>query len=356
MEKILIDKAIKFLRELKRKITYQYKNIERIGKNKVYYCNALTGNAVYDICINSDMTVSCNCQDYDGSGVIGDLSKQSLGEIFSGARAQHFRKKLAEGKLPIQTCARCVQLKLTNKDNADSYLKSYSTPIGIMVENTVLCNLMCLSCDREIVNRIRRKKKMDFADMVRVANTIKDYGIKRIVFFNLGEPFLSNTIYEELKIIREINPTLRIDVSTNGILIDSDEKRKAAMMVDYIYFSIHGPSQKVVTKYQRNGNFQKAYSNMRELIEYRNSQNLNYPLINWKYVLFNWNDKKPYIYKVIELAREAKVDFLSFWPTTSPAYGISWRYFISPYFRNIGVKLPHAREIDFRKERSNQRA
>jgi hypothetical protein len=43
-----------------------------------YYCNALCGESEYNITINSDRTVSCNCQDFEGKGHIGDLRKNSF--------------------------------------------------------------------------------------------------------------------------------------------------------------------------------------------------------------------------------------------------------------------------------------
>jgi len=42
------------------------------GGGNAYYCKALSGLSSYNICINCDLTVSCNCQDYDGSGQIGE--------------------------------------------------------------------------------------------------------------------------------------------------------------------------------------------------------------------------------------------------------------------------------------------
>ncbi len=38
-----------------------------------FYCRALGGESEYNLAIHCDLTVSCNCQDYDGSGQIGDL-------------------------------------------------------------------------------------------------------------------------------------------------------------------------------------------------------------------------------------------------------------------------------------------
>ncbi|MEI9863456.1 MAG: SPASM domain-containing protein [Limisphaerales bacterium] len=72
-----------------------------------YYCNALAGESDYDITINSDLTLSCNCQDYEGTGHFGDLRKQTFEEAFFGPVAQKFRDDLAKGKIPIPTCVRC---------------------------------------------------------------------------------------------------------------------------------------------------------------------------------------------------------------------------------------------------------
>ncbi|MGC3960319.1 MAG: hypothetical protein QM813_21050 [Verrucomicrobiota bacterium] len=47
-----------------------------------YTCGALDGVSEYNITINSDQTVACNCQDYEGLGQIGDLKKNTFEEVF----------------------------------------------------------------------------------------------------------------------------------------------------------------------------------------------------------------------------------------------------------------------------------
>src|SRR5689334_5971087 len=66
-----------------------------------FYCAALEGESEYNLTINCDSSVSCNCQDYNGSGHLGDLRQNSFKEIFHGPVAQKFRDELAQGKLPI---------------------------------------------------------------------------------------------------------------------------------------------------------------------------------------------------------------------------------------------------------------
>src|SRR5215475_2660342 len=80
-------------------------------RGKRFYCAALQGRGDYNITINCDLTVSCNCQDYDASGHLGDMRKNTFQEVFFGPKAQEFRRKLAQGKIPIMSCTRCGDLK-----------------------------------------------------------------------------------------------------------------------------------------------------------------------------------------------------------------------------------------------------
>ena len=59
-----------------------------------YSCGALDGVSEYNLTINSDQTVTCNCQDYEGIGQIGNLKQNSFEEVFFGAKAQQFRDLL----------------------------------------------------------------------------------------------------------------------------------------------------------------------------------------------------------------------------------------------------------------------
>ena len=68
-----------------------------------YYCAALHGESEYNITINSDLTVSCNCQDYEGIGNIGDLHKNSFEEVLAGpwpsGFATNWRRQNADSDL-----------------------------------------------------------------------------------------------------------------------------------------------------------------------------------------------------------------------------------------------------------------
>ena len=277
--------------ELKAKIT-----------GRKYYCIALAGESEYYITVNSDLTVSCNCQDYDGSGHLGDLRKHSFEEIFFGPVAQNFRDDLANGKLPISTCSRCGDLhRLKKNETPPTPRLPYR---GMLLENTVICNVDCVGCAREGAANIRAGKTMPLAELSQMADLAARLKMQRIFYLNLGEPFLSPSICQELPLLRAKNPDAYIRVSTNGILLNTDAKREAALNLSDIQFSVHGISDAMCEKYMMRGSFEKAFDAMKAMAAYRDARGLKMPILEWKYLLFNWNDHPKTIARAIEMAKD----------------------------------------------------
>ncbi|HTV41823.1 MAG TPA: radical SAM protein [Candidatus Sulfotelmatobacter sp.] len=316
-----------------------------------YVCSVLQGESEYNITINSDLTVSCNCQDYDGSGHIGDLRKNSFEEIFFGEAAQRFRDELARGRIPIPTCARCELRALKRGETPPKPRLPYR---GMLLENTVICNVDCIGCAREGAANIRTKKVMPLEELGQMADIAARLGMQRIFYLNLGEPFLSPGICRELPLLRSRNPNAYIRVSSNGILLNTDAKREAALNLSDIQFSVHGISDEMCGKYMKNGSFEKAYDAMKQMVAYRDARGLKMPILEWKYLLFNWNDSPKTIQRAIEMAKEIGVDLISFWPTQNPFYGVSWRYRLGR-FNKIGVPSWKGREVVLREENAAAR-
>lgn len=323
---------------------------KRVFSKKAFACLALHGDSDYNICINSDLTVSCNCQDVDGSGHIGDLRKQSFADVFFGQKTQSFRESLSKGDLPASNCVICKDLILISKDMTHEYLYNSKLPHkGMMLENTVLCNLSCLGCDRKALLQTRGQKSLSIDDVNIVAEQLGSLGLNAIAFFNLGEPFLSPNVADEIKILREHNPKTQIFTSTNGVYLDSEEKIKSALLLDHIFFSIDGCDQESLSKYQAGGDFEKSYENLKTLVFERNKQKESRTVIEWKYVVFRWNDQPTQIEKAIDLAQKAKVDIISFCQGRGNPTNMSMRYKYHPFYKSLGKQSWKGREIDFRK-------
>ncbi len=311
-----------------------------------YYCTTLAGEDEYNLTINSDLTVSCNCQDVDGLGHIGDLRKSTFDEIFFGPAARHLRDELAKGKVPIPTCAHCAMKRLPPGGVPPKPRLPYK---GMLLENTVVCNVDCIGCAREGAAATRTSRQMSLADLTRMSDLVARLGLKNLFYLNLGEPFLSPNICQELPILRAKNPDCRIVVSTNGVLLNTDAKREAALSLTQILFSVHGINEKMLTRYMHRGKFDQAYAAMKEMVAYRDARGLTRPILEWKYVLFNWNDHPETIQQAIRMAQEIGVDIISFWPTHNPFYGTSWRWHLGQ-FKKIGIPCWKGREVVLRPE------
>ncbi|GHT77580.1 hypothetical protein FACS1894130_02340 [Spirochaetia bacterium] len=140
--------------------------------NQSYYCKALTGMSGYNISINSDLTVSCSCQDSQNEGLLGDLKKQTLKEIFEGKKANNFRKSLADGVLPAPNiCSLCPELIKAPRFVADYYTRHFGMPVnGIMIENCVSCNYKCIYCPSKNLKSYRSSNIISYEDIILIGN------------------------------------------------------------------------------------------------------------------------------------------------------------------------------------------
>jgi hypothetical protein len=168
--------------------------------------------------------------------------------------------------------------------------------------------------------------------------------VETIFFFNLGEPFISNSVLEQVQHIRSANPDARIVTSTNGVLLDTPEKLEAALLMDYVYVSLDGIDQRTVEEYQVGGDFERTYRNMSRLIELRNEHDrkgsgVTLPIIEWKYVTFRHNDQPEHIRAAVGLARRAGVDVLGFCRGAAPLPKRSLRFGRDPVFAEVGTRL-----------------
>lgn len=328
-------------------LTKRFVPVKRVVKAKlrgeVYTCDALAGRSDYNICINSDMTVSCNCQDFSGRGKIGDLRTQTLDEVFEGPLVRGFLEQLAGGRLPTDVCAICSELRSVPYEALTENPPVGSPPRkGIMVENTVACNLSCGLCRRDELLGHRRQRSLSLSDVATVARTLSESAVETIFFFSLGEPFMSNNVLEHVRHIRSANPHARIVTSTNGVLLDTAEKLEAALLMDYVYVSLDGIDQSTVEKYQVGGDFERTYRNMTRLVQLRNERVRGgapaLPVIEWKYVTFRHNDRAAQIRRAVELARQAGVDVLGFCRGAAPVPSRSLRFGRDPVFAEIGTR------------------
>ena len=273
-----------------------------------YMCKVLSGLSKYDLSINADMSVSCNCILRE-CGKLGDLRKQTLLEIFDSDEVRKIREDLYNGYLLTMSCAaRCNELIQTTTSVGKYYLENYSIPKAIMFENTSVCNLKCNDC----FNRCIKSNTVSLDDVERVSEQLIENGIRDVHMFKYGEPFADTMINKKIDILRKNNSSLNIYTSTNGALLHMRDNYDAALKMNRVDISLDGVDDESASEFQIGQVFEQTYRNMCELVRLRNSMGNSKPRIIWKYVLFPHNDSDEQISKAIDLAVKSGVDGIQF--------------------------------------------
>ena len=275
--------------------------------DQTFYCRCLSGESSFDLSINADMTVSCSCQLRE-AGELGSLNDNSLIEIFNSPKVDDIRNNFAKGELLTEYCLKCRQFAASSKSLGNYYSKNYSLPNSIMIENTSLCNLKCDYCYNEVINKVT----MSDQNFEKIVTQLSENNINKIDLFKYGETFADKSINTKVNKLIEKLPDAKISVSTNGFLLSSKEAIEAALKMEFIMVSLDGINDKYLQKFQSGSKFQTVYENMKNLVKIRDELGLTNPYIDWKYVVFDWNDKDEMIIKAFELAIDAGVDCLSF--------------------------------------------
>lgn len=321
----------------------------------VYKCGALSGEIPYCLTVSPNMQLSCNDHDYNYACALGNLRQDKLDEILRGPLVKSIKHDLASGSFPFKKCISCGYLRREHKTKgSQAEMLPMNNISTLRIEATRRCNLKCLNCANTRMSNEQKKGALSLKDIETLADALNNNGINSVVYSSFGEPFFSDDIYYQLSRLRSLTDNIKISCSTNAILLNTDLKREAALLLNHLYVSIFGPSNDVYQIYHENGRFDDAYGNLTKLTNFREQRHARTPIIEWKYVLFWWNDRQWQIRKVIDLARSANVDLLTLYAGGKPFFFSSWRYHIDPFFRSVGVTVPFGRLLDYHGVLENQ--
>jgi hypothetical protein len=151
--------------------------------------------------------------------------------------------------------------------------------------------------------------------------------LSRIDFFNYGEAFLHKRAVEMCEYIKTRFPHIYLYTSTNGLAFSEATVRQLARSgIDEVTFSIDGSSQDNYVKYRQRGNFEKAIANLRAMLDERSQSGLETPFVNWRYILFTWNDSDQEMDRARQMAAQIGVDRLCWEITDHPEDSFSRRF------------------------------
>jgi organic radical activating enzyme len=275
--------------------------------------------------IKADGSMPCWC--CVGEKTLLDvLTPQKLADpyfdLFNHQRLQQIRYSFAvERQLPYELCQCCSMLR-----------KGVACQPGINcrqieilhVEPSWLCNLDCPLC----IPRAQRKTlkpppyHLDSSLWEAIVANLARNGVTvRVLHLEgRGEPLMHPELPRLLRAFHAAFPQAHVQLTTNGNFPWRDEYFEAGL--NDLRVSIDGVDPDSYARYRRGGSVHRALKFLGDAAQSR--RRLQWPAnIEWKYILFEWNDSDDEMRRAYDLAREMGVE-LSFcltpWAGKSPRY------------------------------------
>ena len=276
-----------------------------------------------------DGRIVCGCADPYAKRVLGDFRNSSLTEIWTGQTAKGLRADINTGGSAF--CGDCP-LKLPLAVDQPAPIRDLdvpSLPSRLYIECTAACNISCFQacCAPETgITRTRQAGMLDWQIFTRVVDEAGP-SLVRIDFFNYGEAFLHKRAIEMCEYIKSKFPHIYLYTSTNGLALTPDQARRLVHTgIDEVTFSIDGASQETYARYRQRGKFDVALANLRAMADEKAAARRDLPQLNWRYILFKWNDSDEEMARARRLAGEVGADRLCWEITDHPEDSFSRRF------------------------------
>ena len=276
-----------------------------------------------------DGRVVCGCADPYAKRVLGDARTASVHDVWTGPTASGLRQDLNAGGSTF--CGDCP-LKLPLEADQAAPQRSLDVsplPTRIYVECTAACNVSCLDSCCAPETGITKTRQAGMLDVDLFRRVLAEVGptLRRIDFFNYGEAFLHKRAVEMCELVKREYPHIYLYTSTNGgALNDESARRLIRSGIDEVTFSVDGSSPDVYATYRQRGQFDKVMANLRAATDEKRRLGLDVPFINWRYILFRWNDNDAEMGRARQMAEELGVDRLCWEITDHPEHAFSRRF------------------------------
>lgn len=300
------------------------------NKQKEYICNLPWDHAA----IKARGVVTCASQSRGRDELFfGNINESSFIEIWHGEKFQALRQQIQSHDAKLSYLCYTCPYKVEYEDISKLSLKP-DYPKVLWVESTDKCNLECPVC---LHSGDRGGFSLSMECYTKIIDEVGPH-LQILLFFLDGENYIHPEANEMTRYAKMINPSVIIHTSTNGLLFNSPSKQEDFVRsgVDKAIFSIDGATQDSYARYRIGGQLDLALDNMKAIIDLKNQ--LGIPLhVQWRYILFEWNDSDEEMDLARELAGNIGVDSLT-WLITSTVYH-SRRFFLS-HINEYPVKLP----------------
>jgi len=216
--------------------------------------------------------------------LVGKLEKwsptRSIKDIWFGEKFTEYRNNLKEGLFNSE-CRVCKQ-----KIEADTWplamaydgftVKEYPTLLELELSNQ--CNLECIMCEGRLSSGIR-KNRDNLPPMPMVYDDSFIEQLKEFIphleelRFNGGEPFAQKIVYDICMLVAELNPTLRINIATNGTVYNKQVRAILDKCNIHLNISIDSLDKDNYESIRINGDFDELMTNFQTFKNYCHDNN-----------------------------------------------------------------------------------
>jgi hypothetical protein len=276
-----------------------------------------------------DGRLVCGCADPYAKRVLGDSRTATVAEVWQGETIRRLRDDINAGGSAF--CGDCpLKLPLAPEDAPPQRpLPDTPLPSRLYVECTAACNISCFESCCAPETGITRTRQAGMLDMQLFTRVIDEAGpsLGRVDFFNYGEAFLHKRAIEMCEYIKSRFPHIVLYTSTNGLAFTEETVRRLVRSgIDEVTFSIDGATPESYARYRQRGSFPKVMAALRAAVDEKRRLGLQVPFINWRYILFRWNDSRDEMQLARRLAAGIGVDRLCWEITDHPESAFSRRF------------------------------
>jgi organic radical activating enzyme len=233
-----------------------------------------------------------------------------LRNVLNGPIYTHVRSSFATGRVPWPgVCEKCDLFS----DSAEP-VDTLNHRINLLVEPTLACDLSCACCIRkQIISNGRDTTSLDPAILSRLIDSCRSEGIAigEVSYIGQGEPLMHDNFHQLFDIVKSGAPLANQIATTTGNIDFWSTVGDAAL--DRLIVSCDGPRQEVYQRYRRGGNLDTVIKFMSDC-KRRGSPEL---FLEWKYILFEFNDSDEDLIRAQAIADDIGVDSLLFIITNS---------------------------------------
>jgi MoaA/NifB/PqqE/SkfB family radical SAM enzyme len=276
-----------------------------------------------------DGRIVCGCADPYAKRVLGDTRKTTVEGIWTGDTIKTLRAEMNAGG--SEFCGDCPLKRPLAEGETPTVrgLDAGRLPGRMFIECTAACNISCnqACCAPETgITKTREAGMLDFDLFTRVIDEVGPT-LGRIDFFNYGEAFLHKRAVEMCEYIKSRYPHIYLYTSTNGTALSEELARRLVHSgIDEVTFSIDGARPDSYVQYRQRGKFDVAMRNLRAMTDEKRKAGRDLPQLNWRYILFKWNDSDEEMTEARNMAKDIGVDRLCWEVTDHPEDSFSRRF------------------------------